>query len=284
MGWIVGSAHNCADGGSGADLPSEGQTLLPPTSGERGAALPRGCCEDGTRLGTRPRLWFPCGMLLFLPTEGEEPGWGRADGGGPFRRACLGMTSGRRWGAPGSTRWVDQHVLSPPPPVTASEKAVRALNTQGPRERLTRDSRALSGDGKQMWVKGRAGVECDLHRQDPGKVVQWWGAGHRSAGGISALESRGWAAPLLVAKASAGDLDPGRDAGHRWVWAREAGLTRDRPWEPAAPWTHELLRWVFEPPALVRSWEDLTERDGHWWVLPSSQGDSQDPAHPSSPS
>lgn len=54
MGWIVGSAHNCADGGSGADLPSEGQTLPPPTSGEMGATLPRGCCEDGTRLGTRP--------------------------------------------------------------------------------------------------------------------------------------------------------------------------------------------------------------------------------------
>lgn len=34
MGWIVGSAHDCADRGSGADLPSEGQTL-PSTLVER---------------------------------------------------------------------------------------------------------------------------------------------------------------------------------------------------------------------------------------------------------
>lgn len=55
--------------------------------------------------------WFQCVMLAHsYPREGEEPAWGRADGGGEFQRACLGMTSGRRWGPPHSTRWVDQHL------------------------------------------------------------------------------------------------------------------------------------------------------------------------------
>ena len=68
---------------------------------EMGAALPRGCCEDGTRLGTWPVAGFSvwCSHVL-TPWEGEEPAWGRADGGGEFPRACLGMTSGRRWGPP----------------------------------------------------------------------------------------------------------------------------------------------------------------------------------------
>ena len=69
--------------------------------GEMGAALPRGCCEDGTQLRTRPAAGFSvrCSHVL-TPREGEEPAWGRADGGGELWRACLGMTSGRRWGPP----------------------------------------------------------------------------------------------------------------------------------------------------------------------------------------
>ena len=111
--------------------------------------------------------------------------------------------------------------------MTASEKAVRTVNTQGPRERLTRDSRMLSRDEKQMWMKGRAWVESVTCRSaevgDQQSAGPW--EGHSEVRGlvtdqrrgISTPESKGQAVPILVAKAGAGDLDPGRDAGHRWV-------------------------------------------------------------------
>lgn len=85
----------------------------------------------------------------------------------------------------------------------------------------------LSRDEKQMWMKGRAWVESVTCRSaevgDQQSAGPW--EGHSEVRGlvtdqrrgISTPESKGQAVPILVAKAGAGDLDPGRDAGHRWV-------------------------------------------------------------------
>lgn len=108
---------------------------------------------------------------------------------------------------------------------------------------MTRDSRTLSRDRKQMWMKGRAWVESVTCRSaevgDQQSAGPW--EGHSEVRGLVTDQQRGistpesklfpswWLRPVQVAKADAGDLDPGRDTGHRWVWARESGLTRDRP-------------------------------------------------------
>lgn len=71
MGWIVCPAHNSADWGSGADLPSEGQTL-PPTPVE-GWEPP--CPVDAARMahGSELGRWLVsvCDAYAFLPTGGR---------------------------------------------------------------------------------------------------------------------------------------------------------------------------------------------------------------------
>lgn len=71
MGWIVCSAHSCADWVSGADLPSEGQTV-PPTPVE-GWEPP--CPVDAARMahGSELGRWLVsvCDACALLPTGGR---------------------------------------------------------------------------------------------------------------------------------------------------------------------------------------------------------------------
>ena len=74
--------------------------------------------------------------------------------------------------------------------------------------------------GEEGWGAWPAG------QQSPGKVSQrLGGTGRRSAEGATP-ESRCYAAPILVEEAGAAAWT--QDAGRRWAWEREAGLTAER--------------------------------------------------------